>query len=82
MSDGRIKDSKGCGKRHVRFKVDVLAELKKKGFSSYKMRQERLMGEATIQQLRKGELVSWENIGRICAMLDCQPGDILEYAEE
>lgn len=66
----------------VRFKVDVLAELKKKGFSSYKMRQERLMGEATIQQLRKGERVSWENIGRICAMLDCQPGDILEYAEE
>ena len=65
----------------VRFKVDVLAELKKKGFSSYKMRQERLMGEATIQQLRKGELVSWD-IGRICAMLDCQPGDILEYAEE
>ena len=66
----------------VRFKVDVLAELKKKGFSSYKMRQGRLMGEATIQQLRKGELVSWENIGRICAMLDCQPGDILEYGEE
>ena len=66
----------------VRFKIDVLAELKKKGFSSYKMRQEKLMGEATIQQLRKGELVSWENVGRICAMLDCQPGDILEYAEE
>ena len=66
----------------VRFKIDVLAELKKKGFSSYKMRQEKLMGEATIQQLRKGELVSWENIGRIFAMLDCQPGDILEYAEE
>ncbi len=65
----------------VRFKIDVLAELKKKGFSSYKMRQEKLMGEATIQQLRKGELVSWENIGRICAMLSCQPGDILEYAE-
>lgn len=65
----------------VRFKIDVLAELKKKGFSSYKMRQEKLMGEATIQQLRKGELVSWENIGRICAMLVCQPGDILEYAE-
>ena len=65
----------------VRFKIDVLAELKKKGFSSYKMRQEKLMGEATIQQLRKGELVSWENIGRICAMHDCQPGDILEYTE-
>lgn len=66
----------------VRFKIDVLAALKAKGYSSYKMRKERLMGEATIQQLRKGELVSWESIGRICAMLDCQPGDILEYGEE
>ena len=58
----------------VRFKIDVLAELKKKGFSSYKMRQEKLMGEATIQQLRKGELVSWENIGRIWLCLTANQG--------
>ena len=37
------------------------------------------MGEHTIQQLRKGELVSWNTIDKICALLDCQPGDLVRY---
>lgn len=65
----------------VRYKIDVLQALKDMGFTSYRMRQEKLLGEATIQKLRRNELVSWENIGRICSMLNCQPGDILEYEE-
>lgn len=63
----------------VLYKIDVLATLKEKGYSTYRLRKEKLLGEATIQTIRSGTLVSWENIGRICAMLDCQPGDILEY---
>ncbi|HJC00219.1 MAG TPA: helix-turn-helix transcriptional regulator, partial [Candidatus Flavonifractor merdavium] len=45
------------------------------------LRKEKLLAESTIQQLRKGDLVSWANISRICALLNCQPGDILEYCE-
>lgn len=63
----------------ITYKLDVLQALKEKGVSSYKLRQAKIMGERTIQQLRTGELVSWENIARICALLDCQPGDIVEY---
>lgn len=66
----------------VRYKIDILAALKEQGFTTYKLRTERLMGESTIQQLRKNELVSWANIARICDMLECQPGDILEYEKE
>ena len=40
------------------------------------------MGQATLQQLRHGELVSWLNIATICKLLDCQPGDILEYVPD
>jgi putative transcriptional regulator len=65
----------------VRYKQDVVAALKAAGFSTYKLRREKLLGEATIQKLRGGELVSWENISRICSMLKCQPGDIIEYVE-
>lgn len=63
----------------VKYKVDILAALKERGYTTYKLRQDRILGETTIQQLRHGTLVSWKNIGRICAMLDCQPGDILKY---
>lgn len=63
----------------VVYKIDVLEKLKECGYTTYKLRQEKLLGEATIQQLRDGKLVSWENIGRLCDLLECQPGDIVEY---
>lgn len=66
----------------VKYRVDVLAMLKSNGFSTYKLRKDKLLAENTIQQIRNGDLVSWSNISRICELLHCQPGDILEYAEE
>lgn len=61
------------------YKMDILAALKDAGYSSYKIRKEKLLGEATLQKIRNGELVSWENISTICQLLKCQPGDIVEY---
>lgn len=66
----------------VKYKIEILPALKGVGYNTTKLRKEKLLGESTIQQLRKGELVSWANISRICSMLNCQPGDILEYEEE
>lgn len=66
----------------IRYKFDVLAELKKAGYSSTRIRNEKIMGQATLTQLRHGELVSWMNIETICRLLNCQPGDILEYENE
>ena len=42
----------------IRYKVDVMAELKKKGYTSTKIREEKLIGQSYLQQLRHGELVS------------------------
>ena len=66
----------------VRYKIDILEALKLAGYTTYKIRKENILGQSTLQQLRKGELVSWANISRICALLNCQPGDILEYEGE
>ena len=63
----------------IRYKVDVLAELKKKGYSSTRIREEKLIGQSYLQQLRRGELVSWKTLDTICALLDCQPGDLIEF---
>lgn len=64
------------------YKMDVLASLKNAGYSSYRIRKEKLIGEATLQKIRNGELVSWENISTICYLLKCQPGDIVKYVDE
>ena len=66
----------------IRYKVDILASLKEAGYSTYKIRKDKLLGEATVQKLRNKELVSWDNISTICKLLNCQPGDILEYKDD
>lgn len=66
----------------ITYKIDIIAALKFNGYSTYRLRKEKLLGEATIQKLRNRESVSWENIATICGLLDCQPGDIMEYVEE
>ena len=66
----------------IRYKVDILAELKKKGYSSTRIREEKLIGQSYLQQLRQGELVSWKILNIICSLLECQPGDLIEYVEK
>ena len=66
----------------IRYKVDILAELKKKGYSSTRIREEKLIGQSYLQQLRHGELVSWKTLDTICALLECQPGDLVEFIDE
>lgn len=66
----------------VGYKIDVLAALKEKGYTTYKLRKEKLLGESVLTQLRAGEPVSWANVARICELLGCQVGDLLEYKAE
>ena len=63
----------------LQFRIDILSELKNKGYTTYRIRKEKLLSESTVQKLRNGSPVSWENIESICQLLNCQPGDILEY---
>ena len=66
----------------IRYKVDIMAALKKKGYSSTRIREERLIGQSYLQQIRHGEMVSWKTLDTICALLECQPGDLMEYVKE
>ena len=66
----------------IRYKVDIMAELKKKGYTSTKIREEKLIGQSYLQQIRHGELVSWKTIDTLCSLLDCQVGDLVEYVKD
>ena len=66
----------------IRYKVDIMAELKKKGYSSTRIREEKLIGQSYLQQIRHGELVSWKALDTICALLECQPGDLIDFVED
>lgn len=63
----------------IRYKIDILAALKESGYSSYKLRQLKMFGERNIQKIRSGEIVNADNLAKLCELLQCQVGDILEY---
>ena len=66
----------------LRYKIDVLDALKEKGYSSYTLRKEKLLSESTIQKLREGEGVAWDNLDTLCRLLECDISDLLEYQKE
>ena len=41
-----------------------------------------ILSPATINKLRKNQIVTTETIDKICIYLNCQPEDILEFQEE
>ena len=66
----------------LKYKIDVLGALKEKGITTYKLRQEKLLSESTVQKLRAGTGVSWENLETLCSLLECQPADLIEYVKD
>lgn len=66
----------------LQFKVDVLAALKEKGITTYQIRKEKLLSESTVQKLRAGVGVSWDNLETLCRLLDCQPYDLIVYVKD
>lgn len=66
----------------IRYKIDVLAALREKGYTQNRIREEKLIGQSYLTQIRHGELVSWKTIETICSLLGCQPGDLVEFIPE
>ena len=66
----------------LHYKIDVLSALKAAGYNTTKIRREQLLSESTLQKLRTGEGIAWKNIDTICRLLECQPGDFLEYTQD
>ena len=66
----------------IQYKIDVLAALKEKGFTTYRIRKDKLLSESTVQKLRSRSPVAWENLETLCELLHCQPGDLVEYVPD
>ena len=66
----------------LRYKIDVVKALADVGSYPRKIRTERLLSESTLTKLRAGVGVSWDNIETLCRLLQCQPGDLIEYVPD
>ena len=66
----------------IKYKINVLNELKAAGYNTNRLRKEKLLSEGTIQNIRDGRIINAANPAKICKLLNCQPGDIMEYVED
>lgn len=66
----------------LQYKINVLQTLKDKGYNTSQLRNEKIIGEATIQRLRHNQSVSYEVLSKLCMLLECDIGDILEYVPD
>lgn len=63
----------------IKYKIDILSALKNIGYSTYRIKQEKIFNQSQLQQIRDNKLLTQDALNRLCTLLDCQPGDILEY---
>ncbi|WP_273039647.1 helix-turn-helix domain-containing protein [Tepidanaerobacter syntrophicus] len=53
-----------------------------RNLSAAKLSRMSGVAQSTISKLRRDEVVQTDVIEKICAALDCQPGDIMDYIPE
>lgn len=51
----------------------------RQGLGKEELREKIGVSSATMAKVSKHEYVSLEVINKLCAALNCQPGDIMEY---
>ncbi|MDE6932122.1 MAG: helix-turn-helix transcriptional regulator [Oscillospiraceae bacterium] len=67
----------------IYYKIDILQALKEVGYSTYRLQKEKLISAGTVQKIREGDAsLKIETVNVICDMLQCQPGDILEWVPD
>ncbi len=62
----------------INYKIDVMKELKIRGYPANRCRRERILSESTMQRLREKKPIGMDAINTICIILSCQPSDIFE----
>lgn len=65
----------------IKYKRDIIKMLSDKGITTYLIRKHKIFNETQLMQLRHNHLVTQETLDKICTLLECQPGYLLEHEQ-
>ncbi len=63
----------------IKYKRNIIEMLREKGITTYIIRKNKLFTESQLQQLREDRLVTQDVLDKLCTLLECQPGFLLEH---
>lgn len=66
----------------ITLKIDLLSELKKHGYSTYRIRKEKLFSEVQLQAFRKNVMPSISALDTACCLLSCQPSALIRFTAD
>lgn len=56
--------------------------MKKKGVSTYKLREECGIDSKTIRRLKANDNIETKTLNKLCSVLECKIEDIMEYISD
>ena len=60
----------------------LLALMEERGLNSYKIKKDNIIGQASLRKIKEGGDINTSTIAKLCKVLQCQPGDLLEYVDD
>ena len=62
----------------IHYKVDIFEKLAEKGYTTYRLRKEKILSESSMQKIREEGNITLKTLNIICLILNCQPSDVIE----
>ena len=53
--------------------------LNEQGINTYTMKKTKILGQGTMAKIRDDKSVTTATLETLCKLLNCQPGDLMEY---
>ena len=59
----------------------LIKALKDAGITSYTVKRDKIIGQSTYKAIHEGGDIDTKTLDKLCKLLKCQPGDLIEYKE-
>lgn len=67
------------GFKLINYKIDILEELKNKGYTTYILRKNKYLSETTIANIRAGKPITMNALDAVCVMLRKTPEEVINF---
>lgn len=61
---------------------DIFTKLEKAGYNTYRLRQENILSESVLTNIRQNKPISMKNLSKLCELTGCGLADIIEYVKD
>ena len=68
-------------KKKIVYTKEILPALSNAGNNSKRLRDDKLIGQSSIQKIRNNEVVSIKNLETICNLLNCDISDVIQCVD-